>query len=483
MSPVTRKNGGDPLVDLLQTRYGPPVDGTDWPCPICENDPAATVHVAGGRLYCSACGAGEAKLLKALQSSGNGNGSGLVVRKADLSRSKPPRWAWQDRIVIGYLNLLIGNEGVGKGTLTSWVIARLTRGELPGGLHGYPASVGILGDEDSFDDVWAPRLHAAGADLDRVVQVERPQGELVNVREDHGRLAKTIGEHDLRLLFFDQLLDNLGGVDDWRQKQVREALQPLRALARELQIAVLGSLHPNKRAETFRQLVSGSSAFNAVSRSSLLLAQHPEGEDRRVLVRGKGNLAQPPEAVEFEITSCEFSANGHSFSVPAARGFGTGALTVDDLLAGSADEDRSAEAASQLDEAKVFLLAELGAKALLAEEVKARANRCSISARTLRRARKELGVCVRKTPEGPWEWSLPPAAGGAEGGQGSASGQVGQVGHLGHLPLFAGDSGADEGVEGGQGGQGVQGVHVGEPGHLDPAGGIPTGLDPAEVDR
>ena len=34
--------------------------------------------------------------------------------------------------LLGYLNLLVGDEGVGKGTLLAWLIARLTRGELPG---------------------------------------------------------------------------------------------------------------------------------------------------------------------------------------------------------------------------------------------------------------------------------------------------------------------------------------------------------------
>ena len=75
---------------------------------------------------------------------------GLVLNRADLSRAAPPRWAWEHRIVLGYLNLLLGNEGVGKGTLIAWLIARLTRGEIPGDLRGRPISVGVLGDEDSL---------------------------------------------------------------------------------------------------------------------------------------------------------------------------------------------------------------------------------------------------------------------------------------------------------------------------------------------
>jgi len=258
---------------------------------------------------------------------------GLTVRSADLDRAQPPRWAWTHRIVLGYLNLLLGNEGVGKGTLIAWLIARLTLGDLPGDLRGQPVGVGVLGDEDSFDDVWTPRLYAAGADLTLVAQIERPDGGFVNLREDRDRLTAACRKHGLRVLFFDQLLDNLGaGTDDWRQKAVRDALQPLRSLARELDIATLGCLHPNKHASSFRQLVAGAPAFNAVSRSSLLLAEHPEDEHRRVIVRGKGNLSQKPEPVEFEITGYLFEANGFEFKGPLATSFTHSDLDIDQLI-------------------------------------------------------------------------------------------------------------------------------------------------------
>jgi hypothetical protein len=259
--------------------------------------------------------------------------SALAVHSADLSKAIPPRWAWDGRLVLGYLNLLIGNEGIGKGVLITHLIARLTHGELPGDYFGKPISVGVVGDEDSFDGVWTPRLHAAGADLARVKQIEQVDGGFVHLKDDQKKLAAAITEHGLGLLFLDALLDNLGvSVDDWKQKAVRDALQPARAIARSLDIAVLGSLHPNKRADTFRQLVSGTVAFNAVSRSSLLLAEHPEDELRRVLVRGKGNLSKKPPAFEFRIKSHRFRANKHDFDVPLVCDIDESALTIDDLL-------------------------------------------------------------------------------------------------------------------------------------------------------
>jgi hypothetical protein len=255
------------------------------------------------------------------------------VRTADLSRSKPPEWAWQDRIVLGSLNLVVGVEGAGKGTLACWVFAKLTRGELPGSLAGKPVSVAIVGDEDGFDAVWSPRLHAAGANLERVHLIERDDGGLIELAADRERLSAIVGELGVRLLYLDQLTDNLGAtVDDWKAKSVRHALAPARQLAGETECAVLGSLHPNKSGASFRQVMAGSAAFNALSRSSLLLALHPDDPELRVVTRAKGNLAAVPDAVEFAIAGHKFAANGFSFDVPKAVDFSTSDLTTDDLL-------------------------------------------------------------------------------------------------------------------------------------------------------
>lgn len=331
----------------------------------------------------------------------------LVVRGAVLDRARPPRWAWLHWLVLGYLNLMIGCEGVGKGTFVAWLVAQLTHGRLPGDLEGQPVGVGILGDEDSFDDVWTPRLHAAGADLARVCQIERPDGGFVELREDRAKLAAVVASEGLRVLFLDSLLDNLGvGVDDWRGKQVRDALQPARALGRELDLLVLGALHPNKHGDTFRQLVSGSSAFNAVSRSSLLLAEHPEDDTRRVLVRGKGNLSAKPPTIEFEIASHHFTANTHTFNVPIARGFTTGDLTIEDLIGNTPTVREHSKVA---DAAEII-------QALLphdgqwhpAKDIYAACAGEEIDDRTVKRAKQRLNVEHRRAQTFPasteWRW-------------------------------------------------------------------------------
>ncbi len=337
--------------------------------------------------------------------------SELRLRVANLERSKPFQWAWSRRIVIGRLNLLLGNEGIGKGALIAWVIARLTLGELDGDLKGTKINVGIVGDEDDLDSTWTPGLHAAGAELERVCQIERPDGGLVNVGEDRDRLTRLVRDSGIRVLYFDQLLDNLGGgVDDWRQKAVRDALAPLRALARELDVAAVGTLHPNRRGRSFRELCSGTPAFNAASRSSLLLAQHPEDEQLRILARGKGNLSQRPTPLEFEIASHMFTANGHQFAVPLVANMRPSDIDVDELL----DADKQPAVVGKTSDAReiIELLLPRDGEWHESKPVYTACEADGISERTIQRAKDQLGVEHRRVAAFPstmteWRWSPP----------------------------------------------------------------------------
>jgi AAA domain len=268
---------------------------------------------------------------------GGGDGHGedqrkLRTRGVVLERVRPLRWIWSRRIPLGLPSLLVGEESVGKGTLAAWIIARATRGELDGDMRGKPATVLVVGDEDGFEPIWVPRLHLAGADLDRVRTVD--DGEHVDdLAASMGALRQAVREDEIRLVVFDALLDHVPGGDNgaavYNPKNVRQALMPLRRVAGEEEIAALGLLHPIKgRAASFRDLIAGSHQFNAVSRSSLLLGVDPDADDRRVLVRGKGNHTAAPRSVEFTIVGEAFELNGHTFEMPKAANVREGNRTV-----------------------------------------------------------------------------------------------------------------------------------------------------------
>ena len=209
----------------------------------------------------------------------------------------------------------------------------------------------MVGDEDGFDNVTVPRLHVAGADLSLVADLPVGDDGPLVIKRDAVKLRELIKADGFKVVIFDQLLDNLGvNVDDWRSKQVRDAIAPLRRVAAETDTLMLGALHTNKsKTGTFRSRVSGTQAFNALSRSSLLVAEHPDNAELRVVARGKGNYSARPVTVAFRIDSRTIEINGHVHEIGCAAGIHDDHdIDVDDVLGTPAAPASKAATARQL---------------------------------------------------------------------------------------------------------------------------------------
>ena len=283
----------------------------------------ATLELIDGLWTCYPC---EEQIPEASE-----NG-GLRTRGVIWERVRPIRWLWQRRIPLGLPSLIVGEEDVGKGTVSAWLIARATRGELDGDQRGKPINVLIIGDEDGFESVWVPRIHAAGGDLGRIRTLD--DGEYLDDLTARGDdLAVTVERDQIGLIILDQVLDHVDGGKDgsgvYNPKNVRQAMLPLRRVAGAQGVAAIGLLHPIQgKPRSFRELIAGSHQFNAVSRSSLLLGKAPEDKQRRVLVRGKGNHSAAPRSFEFEIgiTSFDLKSGGFEGLAPVRV-----LVAVDDL--------------------------------------------------------------------------------------------------------------------------------------------------------
>lgn len=245
------------------------------------------------------------------------------ARAADAAAFYPVTFAWERRLVRGVINIFAGEEGVGKGTLETWVIARLTKGELPGHFREKPVRVLWIGDEDGFRQVVGPRLHAAGADLANVAEVVGDNGSLLNVTDGAEQLDRLVKSGPFEVVVFEQLLDNLGALRNPNDPyEVRSALRPMRHVLHRRETTVTATLHTNKlRTGDFRSRLGGSHQYNAVARSSLLIAHHPDASGRRVLVGGKANYSASPIPLAFEVRSHRFPMNGFEFEVPLACEF------------------------------------------------------------------------------------------------------------------------------------------------------------------
>ena len=326
-------------------------------------------------------------------------GTEFELLRPRLANARPTEFVWRNRLVRGLVNLLVGEEGAGKGTLIAWVIAKLTCGELDGDLRGIPARVLIIGDEDDFDRVWTPRLHVAGADLDMIGAVKGNSGATLTFPSGLPKLRELISTFGADLVFCDQLIDNLDPeINPDAAKDVRRALMPLRVLAGETGICVVAALHTNKaRGGSFRQSVSGSHAFNAISRSSLLVAPHPDGpEEKRVLAHGKGSYVRRAMSQEFTIESRSPKIGDHVIQTSVAVDFKDCPLSADDLLA-----PKKTEPTSKSGRAREYIREALAdgqthdagpITAHLREEL-------GMNERQIRQAASDVGVISERKPE------------------------------------------------------------------------------------
>jgi len=100
---------------------------------------------------------------------GHGPDPRFATRPADPGKMRPVEFVWPPWLVRGRLNLMVGEEKVGKSTFAAYVAAGITTGDLPGAYESEPGDVLFVGaDEDDWDSVTLPRLHAAGADFEHV---------------------------------------------------------------------------------------------------------------------------------------------------------------------------------------------------------------------------------------------------------------------------------------------------------------------------
>ena len=270
-----------------------------------------------------------------------------VLRCASDARPQAIHWLWDGRIPLGMLSVLEGAVGMGKSTAAIDIMAKLSRGFAMPGLQGYntPAASIVIGLEDHFENVFVPRLMAAGADLTKINYLtgfrinaagkESEEHRLVLSIDDIERLGETILKTGTKFVFFDSVMGLLPGKIDANSDQgTRAVLEPLAHMAERVGASVLIGRHWAKGAgsRVASERGIGSVAWGGVARSVLQVAEHPDDETRRVLAVAKGNLAPKPEHLEFTIASKEVSLpGGELVSMPSIVWGGTCALHIDDL--------------------------------------------------------------------------------------------------------------------------------------------------------
>jgi hypothetical protein len=356
----------------------------------------------------------------------------LLLRPASGIRIRPVRWLWDTtpegapptshgRIPLHSLAIAAGGPGLGKSQFAVWMTARITTGTLPGELYGKPRPVIYAAAEDSWSFTIAPRLLAAGADMEMVFHVSVRDEERIYARLtlpiDTSLLAKEAERHSVALLVMDPLLSYIDkGVNDYRAAEVRQALEPLVEAADRHRFTILGLAHFTKSgAADPLARVAGSGAFGQLIRSLIAFAKE-EGEqdqpDRFVMSLEKNNLGRLGlPSYEYAIQPVTIDTDeGPSHVSRFVLGGETTTSVREVMREESAPDGNRGETNETVSWLRAYLTDQGGVD--LAADVKKAAHKDGISESSLVRARRKLGVTMRHSGFGKdrrSEWILPGA--------------------------------------------------------------------------
>jgi hypothetical protein len=203
-------------------------------------------------------------------------------------------------------------------------------------------------------------------------------------------------------------------LDDWRKTKldldtvsawangrsatdVRGVLTPLKGMAEELNVAVIGISHFNKKDDIKSALlrVSDSIAYVAAARHVYAVLDDPEDKNSKLFVKAKNNLARDAKALRYGM-SVKTVGHDNRLEVDINAPYIVWHPQHVEITANEAMTAAGGHTARR--EAKEFLLQRLEAGPVKADDVIDEAKQEGIAERTLKRAKKELGIKSRKTP-------------------------------------------------------------------------------------
>lgn len=343
------------------------------------------------------------KLPEPLQTQDTSRGIALL-KLSDVQKEKSD-FFWGYRLPLGEISILSGSGGHGKSFITMSIAAAVTSGtRLPDNkgklLRGNAVFVTY---EDSLTKTLVTRAESLGIDPDKfyVVDGTNAFGEGYDMfGANHvQQLTNQIREiGDVRLIVIDPLGSFLGATDGNSETQVRALMAPLVKCAHETNACVVIVAHHKKGGHeglsgTSAQMISGSQAVGAYSRSVLQVAE--DDEHRKYLIHSKHNLSAKQDPLEYSIV-------GDGDGLPVFEWIGVADITEADLFRKSTPKDQQAKSMDAAD----FLCGVLKNGPMTEQDINTHARNSKVNRAELIMASKRLGIVV-KQQGGTNTWRLP----------------------------------------------------------------------------
>lgn len=279
---------------------------------------------------------------------------------------RPPEWFVADLILKRALTFVVGNPSTGKSTFGAWLCSQARR---PCIIPGY---------EESVDSALVPRLATNGVNLERTLILD---DRMWIFPHDAQRIGDILASYQADLLWIDPIDSYLSIQGENDHSGVRYGLESLAQLAMRLSLAVVCARHPGKQPGN---VCPGSRQWLAVPREIVELRRDMGPPERRAL-----RLRKDPHNV---------STGPREFLLEGPRGQPRRLLLSEPI----SEEDADAmgvltpEERYLVEEAMQVLIALLSDGEQLASWCYSECEKLKLRERTVREARRRLGVIKRR---------------------------------------------------------------------------------------
>ncbi len=309
--------------------------------------------------------------------------------KASEITQEQVSWLWEGRIPLGVVSAIVGEPGVGKTFLYCSIASMLSRGwVLPDADGPLTAESLIWAGEDRPGRI-KERLELCGADTAKITFLNEEPG-----RGSIDQISEFLTANPaVKLVVLDPISSFVMGKNENSDNEVRECLAGLQDLAQRHMVAIVFLRHLSKDPErSILARILGSAAFGAVPRSILYIGENKRTK-RRAVFSEKCSDDELAEPVEFFL-----GTNGFQF--------GKVDTELDkDAFAASRPDPTAPRQRSTVQEAGPWIVDLLKDGPIEANRAFQLGRQAGFSERTLKRAKKNLGVqSTQLKGQGPHFW-------------------------------------------------------------------------------